>query len=117
MKKADEATKAFEAVKQSEEEKKLWDDFTAQSELWTKDHQLVLNLAEEKQRLLETGVAEDTTRVRRLDDDMFKASQRANAAWSTSDEMLDKLIQVQKKSADEEGKQAERTSASSPRFF
>jgi methyl-accepting chemotaxis protein len=108
-KRADAAQNAFENIKRTTEEEGMWRQFTPLWLQWKKEHQKVVDLSREKDRLIASGTGINDPKVTSLDDKMFELSLAARNSFLSSYESLNKLIEYNEKMAQKSGKDARAT--------
>lgn len=105
-KRADSAWKVYEPLPQTKDEEKLWKEFVPQWEQWKKDHQKVVDLSREKDRLIAAGAGLTDQKIAAIDERALEASLAARKDFLASYESLNKLIDFNEKLAQEAGKEA-----------
>jgi len=108
-KRADAAQNAFESIKRTTEEEEMWRQFTPLWLQWKKEHQKVVDLSREKDRLIASGTGINDPKVTTLDDKMLELSLAARNPFLSSYESLNKLIEFNEKMAVKSGKDARAT--------
>ncbi len=93
---AHEAYEAFLPLEQTEDEAEMWEAFEPTWEQWLEDHEAVVQLSREYDRLLDTGVPADHPRAVTLDREVFDASLEARQSGLVVAAGLDELIELQR---------------------
>ena len=102
FKNADEGWKIYEPLPQTAEEAVEWKLFVPLWEQWKKDHQKVVDLSREKDKLMSNGIEKDDDKITKLDNDAFEASLNARQSFLKAEEKINALIDINIKVAKEE---------------
>lgn len=105
-KRADAAQSAFENIKRTTEEDEMWRQFTPLWLQWKKEHQRVVDMSREKDRLIASGTGINDPKVTALDDKTLDLSLAARKSFLSAYESLNKLIEFNDKMARKSGKDA-----------
>src|SRR6056297_344952 len=65
---------AYEALPKTDEESVLWNEFLPLWEEWVSDHEKVIALSKEKDKLLSSGTSPTSNLILNLEDDVYEAS-------------------------------------------
>lgn len=101
FKAAEEAWKVYEPLPQTQEEAAKWKEFTPLWDDWRKKHEVVRNLAEEKDKLVAAGLSLEDPRIAKLDSRTFDASLVTREAYLKMEPILEELVAINEKVADE----------------
>ena len=99
--------KAYEALPQSVEEKKKWDELTPRWAEWKGKHQAFTALNRKKDEMLAAGVSPDSSQATALDSQIFAAFLTTRDGFLVSDGLLRELVAINTKATEEESKKAE----------
>jgi len=114
FKQADDAWKHYESIpNKSAEETKLWEAFTPLWEGWKKDHQGVVDLIDEKTKLLDSGLSASSTQVAEIDRKAVDQSLVARASYLKTEEALLKVVDYMKSSGTKAATTAAKDASSS----
>ncbi len=94
-----EGQKAFEALPQSIDEQKLYDDYVKVLQSWKNQIGTVVEISKEKDRLVAQGLALDAPEVSDLDTRAFAANKESRELMNKSSTMLDELVALNLKLA------------------
>ena len=88
------AVELFEQQKKTEEELALWNEFLPLWDAWQAKHKQVMVYAEERDRLVEAGYAEDYFQVQNAYERGLKTSLEARDAYLDSEKVLLELLDL-----------------------
>ena len=106
IQKAEAGSKAYEALIETDTEKKLWKDFIASWNAWQDKHKVVMEISKEKDKLYGQGISLEDSRIKALDDKVFDASIVSRSAILDVEKNLAVLVAENIKAADEASKNA-----------
>ena len=81
---AEAAWKVYEPLPQTTEEEAIWKQFVLEWNKWKEEHQAVIKLAKEKDRLLASGSTNEESAIEKVDEQAFEASTKARQGYLTS---------------------------------
>ena len=99
MKRAEDAWKVYEPLPQTKEEEQVWKGLVPQWQLWKKEHQRVVDLSREKDRLIAAGIAMDDPKIVAMDRGVMEASLSARRSFISVNESLTRLTGMNEKYA------------------
>ncbi|HTP64273.1 MAG TPA: methyl-accepting chemotaxis protein, partial [Geobacteraceae bacterium] len=105
-KRAEEGWKVYEPLPQTKEEEQMWKAFVPLWEEWKKDHQKVVDLSREKDRLVAAGTDLSDRKIAAIDESALDAMLAARPSFLASNELLEKIIDLNEKLAMAAGKEA-----------
>ncbi|MDP4266495.1 MAG: methyl-accepting chemotaxis protein [Bacteroidota bacterium] len=105
--------KIWESLPSVKEELDGWKTFGDAYHDWKKDHQKVVELSMEKDRLLQSGYKPDDEKVEALDANIFEIFMNTRSAWLKQNESIDKMIKIDEEVAAQVSKESESTASSS----
>ncbi|MGQ9554358.1 MAG: methyl-accepting chemotaxis protein [Anaerolineae bacterium] len=91
---ADAAWKIYEPLPQTEEEARTWKEFVPAWQQWVKDHQVVRDLMEEKDKLIAAGATADDRKVTEIDGQAMEASLKARQSFLEAEALLNRLVDI-----------------------
>ncbi len=102
LKRAELGRKMYEPLANAPEEAKVWQEFLPLWEAWKGGVTRTVELSQEKDRLLASGIQPDDPRIAALDDRILQAFDHTRAALNPSSAKLLELINWNTREADEE---------------
>ncbi|MDD5016659.1 MAG: methyl-accepting chemotaxis protein [Eubacteriales bacterium] len=96
---AEETWSEYEALPKTAEEVALWEEFVPTWEEWTAAHEVVYEMAQERDALIESGVSEDDATVTELDEETVAASLTARQRFLASEEILNEIVALNEEAA------------------
>ena len=109
----DEAWNTYAPLPQTPEETVEWNRFVKLWDDWKADHEEVVRLSKERDRLVASGVPEDDVRVETLLTQAFEASLVARQSSLEAEEVLHKVIDINTTIAQESKEEAYATASNS----
>lgn len=103
---ADEAWKIYEPLPQSEEEAAEWKRFVPLWEKWKNEHQKVVDLAKEKDKLIAAGDSQNSLNIVNIDEEAFAASINALESFWDAEKSIAQLVDINNRITEEEHKAA-----------
>ncbi|MBF0119052.1 MAG: Tar ligand binding domain-containing protein [Desulfobacterales bacterium] len=91
-KRIDEAWKVYEPLPQSKEEEKLWKDFLIKWNDWKKQHQKLVDLNIEKDKLISAGISNDDAKIDSMDKNILSEMLNMQKSFRESEEALSRVI-------------------------
>ena len=89
---ADSAWKVYESLSLTKQEKEIWTNFIPQWNNWKKEHQNVVDISIEKDKLIARGFDNNSKEISSIDDQAFEASLLARKASLATEKSLQQLI-------------------------
>ncbi len=106
---ADEGWKIYEPLPQTTEEAEIWKKFVPEWNKWKEDHQSVVQLAKEKDRILVSGTTNEEAAIEKLDEKAFEASLQARQSFLAAEKSLGEMVEINVKIGDDAVKTSEAT--------
>ena len=107
----DKAWKIYEPLPQTKSEEELWKKFVPAWDQWKKEHQKVVNLSREKDKLVAQGVLLNDKRITSLDDQALSASLGARKSYVEAEKLLGAVVDENMKTAEDDSKGADAADA------
>ncbi|MBP1763642.1 MAG: Methyl-accepting chemotaxis protein signaling domain protein [Firmicutes bacterium] len=90
--KVDEEWKIYEAIPKQTQELALWEQVKSEWPQWQADHERVITLMKEKDKLLQTGVGLDDPQIAAIDAEALNAADKSNQTYLRIQPILDELV-------------------------
>jgi methyl-accepting chemotaxis protein len=110
---ADESWKIYEPLPQTREEAAIWKDFVNLYQVWKQKQQKVIELCQEKDRVIDSGNNNDEKYMENLDNRTMSASKEARLALLPALEVLNKVVDINEKVANDTMADSEKVAQSS----
>jgi methyl-accepting chemotaxis protein len=104
---ADQGWKLYEPLPQTTEEAEVWKRFVPEWNKWKENHQAVVKLAREKDRMLMSGTTSGDSAIGAIDEQAFEASLKARESFLVSEKMLGELVEINTQIAEATAKSSE----------
>ena len=116
-KRADEHWKEYESLPKSREEEAIWKQFVSEWGLWKADHQKIMDLAREKDKLMAAGVKTDDPRMVENDDQTLEAYFQTRKSYAPARVSLDKIVNLNLEEGAAASKDADEVAASANKLL
>jgi methyl-accepting chemotaxis protein len=110
---ADKSWKIYEPLPQTRDEAAEWKTFTEHWQNWKDKQQKVMDICKEKDRLVDSGFALNDKKVLDLDDRTITASKEARLALLPAIQVLNKVVEINEKVANDTLANADKVAQSS----
>ncbi|MEW5801800.1 MAG: methyl-accepting chemotaxis protein [bacterium] len=106
-KRVDHAWEDYESLPKSREEADLWKQFTPEWERWKDDHQKIMDLSREKDKLVAASANLNDSRIAEIDNRLYDAYLQARKSYIPAEVSLDKIINMNIEEGDRASKDAD----------
>ncbi|PKM95215.1 MAG: methyl-accepting chemotaxis protein [Firmicutes bacterium HGW-Firmicutes-1] len=91
---ADEARKTYLPLPMSAEEEVKWEEFVPKWDKWVSDHNIVIEFAKEKDKLLKSGLTLESPEIKELDGKEYQASLNARTTFLAAEAVLNEIVDI-----------------------